>query len=125
MWIELGFKALKSMGWHCNTTRRTDPARVARHWLVLSVATILTLAVATRIEDAALLDLPPAMLHSPPKRPRWRSPGVIRTVSLIRQGLIALRVQIMLGRLWTRSWLRPEPWPDPPPGIQVQYHDPN
>jgi hypothetical protein len=124
MWIELGFKALKGMAWHWNKTRRTDPGRVARHWLVLAVATIATLATATRIEDAALLDLPPAVLHSPPTRPHWRPPGATRSVSLICQGVIALRRQLTIGRLWKRCWLRPEPWPDPPPNIQVHYHDP-
>ena len=34
-WIELGFKAVKSLGWKWDKTRRTDPARVSRHWLVL------------------------------------------------------------------------------------------
>ena len=34
-WIELGFKALKSLGWKWDKTRRTDPTRVSRHWLVL------------------------------------------------------------------------------------------
>ena len=38
-WIELGFKALKSLGWQWQKTRRTDPERISRHWLVLSVAT--------------------------------------------------------------------------------------
>ena len=33
--IELGFKAIKSLGWKWDKTRRTDPARVSRHWLVL------------------------------------------------------------------------------------------
>ena len=51
-WIELGFKALKSLGWKWDKTRRTDPARVSRHWLVLSVATLLALAYGTRVEDA-------------------------------------------------------------------------
>jgi hypothetical protein len=123
MWIELGFKALKSLGWHWDKTRRTDPSRVARHWLVLSIATIWTLATATRIEDATLLELPPAVLHAPPRRPRWRPAGTSRTVSMITQGLIALRCQFIRGRLWTRTWLAPEPWPDPPPGTQVIYHD--
>ena len=51
-WIELGFKALKSLGWKWDKTRRTDPTRVSRHWLVLSVATLLALAYGTRVEDA-------------------------------------------------------------------------
>ena len=33
-WIELGFKALKSLGWKWDKTRRTDPTRVSRHWLL-------------------------------------------------------------------------------------------
>ena len=32
-WIELGFKAVKSLGWKWDKTRRTDPARISRHWL--------------------------------------------------------------------------------------------
>ena len=55
-WIELGFKAcprprpgaIKSMGWKWDKTRRTDPTRVSRHWLALSVATLLALAYGTR-----------------------------------------------------------------------------
>ena len=50
-WIELGFKAVKSLGWQWRKTRRTDPARISRHWFVLSVATLLTLAYGTRAED--------------------------------------------------------------------------
>ena len=49
-WIELGFKALKSVGWQWQKTRRTDPGRVSRHWLVLSVATLLALAYGTRVK---------------------------------------------------------------------------
>lgn len=31
VWVELGFKALKSMGWQWQQTQRSDPDRVARH----------------------------------------------------------------------------------------------
>ena len=31
-WIELGFKALKSLGWQWQRTRRIDPTRISRHW---------------------------------------------------------------------------------------------
>lgn len=124
MWIELGFKALKGLGWHWDQTRRTDPARVARHWLVLAVATLLVLATATRLEDAERLELPPAALQHPPRHPRWRPVGPSRLVSLLAQGLTELRRQLVQGRLWRCCWLAPEPWPDPPPHIQVRYHDP-
>jgi Transposase DDE domain len=123
MWIELGFKALKGLGWHWEHTRRTDPERVARHWVVLAVATLLTLATATRREDADLLALPPAVLHQPPAHPRWRPAGAARTVSLICLGMSELRRQLLRGRLWQRLWLRPEPWPAPSSELQVRYHD--
>ena len=66
-WIELGFKAVKSLGWKWDKTRRTDPARVSRHWLVLSVVTLLTLADGTRVEDAQDRRIAPANLRTPPK----------------------------------------------------------
>ena len=69
-WIELGFKALKSLGWKWDKTRRTDPARVSRHWLVLSVATLLALAYGTRVEDAHDRRIAPGNLRTPPKTPR-------------------------------------------------------
>ena len=55
-WIELGFKAcpghdrgaIKSLGWKWDKTRRTNPARVSRHWLALSVATLLAQAYGAR-----------------------------------------------------------------------------
>ena len=101
-WIELGFKAVKSLGWQWQKTRRTDPARISRHWFVLSVATLLTLAYGTRVEDAYDRRLAPGSLRAPPRAlaPTHRSsrekPG--RTVSVIRYGIAWLR------------WLRPR-WP--------------
>ena len=45
-WIELGFKAIRSLGWKWDKTRRTDPTPVSRQWLGLSVVTLLALATA-------------------------------------------------------------------------------
>ena len=66
-WIELGFKAVKSLGWKWDKTRRTDPARVSRHCLVLSVATRLTLACGAGVEDANDRRISPGNLRTPPK----------------------------------------------------------
>ena len=57
---ETGFKALKSVGWQRRKTRLTDPARVERHRLVLSVATPLALAFGSRMEDANALKRDPS-----------------------------------------------------------------
>ena len=127
-WIELGFKALKSLGWKWDKTRRTDPARSSRHWLVLSVATLLALAYGTRVEDAYDRNIDPGNLRKPPKttapvhRNPWRRTG--RTVSVIRHGMDWLRRLLLQGRLWSRVWLLPEPWPQPKPELEITHHAP-
>ena len=127
-WIELGFKAIKSLGWKWDKTRRTDPARISRHWLVLSVATLLALAYGTRVEDAQDRRIAPGSLRAPPKAlaPNHRDPRSrpARTVSAIRYGIDWLRRLLLKGRLWSRVWLLPEPWPQPKPNLEVTHHAP-
>jgi hypothetical protein len=119
VWVEVGFRALKGIGWQWQRTRRTDPDRVARHWLVLAVATLWVLATGTRVEEATALGLPPARLRTPPAGSPTHRP---RLVSIFGQGLTWLRQQVSRGALWRRLWLRPEPWPAPPPSLQISYH---
>ena len=119
IWIELGFRALKGMGWQWQRTRRTDPDRVARHWLVLAVATLWAAAAGTRAEDAARLHRPPARLRAPVP---ITGPARARPLSVIRRGLSSLREQIRQRRLWQTLWLAPEPWPEPPPDLRMIYH---
>lgn len=120
MWIELGFRALKGVGWQWQHTRRTDPARVARHWLVLAVATLWVLAYGTRSEDAQTQGVPPARLRTPSAPP----PAGPRPLSVFRQGVQWFGRQLLRGRLWRRLWLLPEPWPQPAPHLQVTYGPP-
>jgi hypothetical protein len=116
-WVELGFRALKGVGWRWERTRRTDPERVARHWLVLAVATLWVLATGTRVEEAALRGVAPANLRvAVPPAPRERP----RRTSVFALGLVWLRWQLARRRrLWRARWLWPEAWPDPPPGLAV------
>ncbi|MDQ3695528.1 MAG: transposase, partial [Chloroflexota bacterium] len=91
-WVELGFRALKLLGWHWERTRRSDPDRVAWHWLVLSVATLWVVATGTREEDAV---------------DRGRAPPAGRrlTISVVARGLVRVRWQLLrMRRLWTRLW---------------------
>src|SRR4051812_45457801 len=118
-WVELGFRALKGLGWQWQRSRRTDPARVARHWLVLAVASLAALAHGTRVEDARERGLPPARLRAPPASPAGTRP---RRISLVRLGIQWLRHLLAHGRLWRRLWLAPEPWPQPPPGLAITVH---
>ena len=117
-WIETGFNALKSVGWQWQKTRRTDPARVERHRLVLSVATLLTLAFGIRVEDANALKRDPSALRAPPKTAPERS----RLASVFRLGLAALSRLLAKGRMWRRAPRLPEPWPPPPAGVKVVCH---
>ena len=113
----MGFKALKSLGWQWQKTHRTGPERISRHWLVLSVATLLALAYCTRVEDAYDRRIAPGSLRAPPKAlaPNHRDSRSrpARTVSVIRHGIAWLRRSLHRGRLWSRVWLLPEPWPEP------------
>ncbi len=116
-WIELGFRACKGVGWHWQRTRRTDPARVARYWLVLAVATLWVVATGTRVEDAHALGLAPAQLRTPPPPRAYQ-----RHVSIFRLGVMWLQRQVLRRRIWQRLWLTPEPWPSPPANVHIIYH---
>jgi hypothetical protein len=121
VWVELGFRALKSLGWQWERIRRTHADRVARHWLVLAVATLVTLAYGTRVEDAAALGVAPANLRHPRPLPAdraWR-----RHTSLFAAGLAQGVVHLLRGGRWQRLWLRPQPLPEPSPQLVITYHD--
>jgi Transposase DDE domain len=118
MWIEHGFRALKSIGWQWERTRRTDPTRVARYWLVLAVATLWTVAVGTRVEEAWERGCAPSALLHPPLAPTAGR----RVLSVFRRGLHAVRQQVARDRLWRCLWLAPTRWPEPPPSLHITYH---
>lgn len=80
MWIEAGFRNLKRFGWQWQNTRRTDPARAMRHWLVLAVATLYTLDEGAHQED-------------------WEPPlEGLRLLWVFRRGLKALQQRWAKGR---------------------------
>lgn len=113
-WIELGFRAMKGMGFDWERTRRSDPERVARHVLVLAVAMLWTVAVGTRAEDGETAGV------APPRLRTHRPPPVAgtRRLSVFRRGVSWLRTLLLRQRrIWTRLWLVPEPWPAPLPGL--------
>jgi hypothetical protein len=120
-WIELGFRALKSFGWDWQRTRRTHPARVARHWLVLAIATLLSLAVGTRLEEADQRGIPPGRLRRP--RTTMPAPGRQRQHSVFALGRERLHRLVVQGKRWWRAlWLWPEALPGLPPDLQVIRH---
>ncbi len=61
------------------------------------------------------------LLASNHRDPRTRP---ARIVSVIRYGIDCLRRLMLKGRLWTRVWLLPEPWPEPKEGLEITHHAP-
>jgi hypothetical protein len=122
VWIEQGFRALKSAGWHWERIRRTDPQRVARHWLVLAVASLLTAAYGSRVEDADWAGVRPEHFHVPHEWPPERV--VRRTAHLLAIGRACLRWLLPTRRWWRRLWLLPTPFPAPDPHLVTHYHQP-
>jgi len=122
VWIELSFRVIKAMGWRWEHTRRIQPQRVARHWLVMAVATMWVLAVGTRAEDAEWLSREAADLELPLDLPALARKVGKRKLSLFRRGMSWFNYQFKQGILWHDLWLRPEPWPAVPPGIKITYY---
>jgi len=122
VWIEQGFRALKSAGWHWERCRRSDPDRVARHWLVIAVAGVLTAAYGTRVEDAQGVGIAPTHLHAPPAGPLARV--ILRVRHLLATGRDWLRVMLLTRRWWRHLWLQPSPLPTPSPHLILHVHVP-
>jgi hypothetical protein len=81
------------------STRRSEPKRVARHWLVLAVATLWVLGCGTRDEDAEQVQTAPDRVRVPPQLPTPTGP---RLRSLFARGLSAALRQLGHGRIWQR-----------------------
>jgi hypothetical protein len=100
MWIEQGFKVIKSGCWQWQRTRMTDPERAARLWAVLAVATLWMLEVGGEGEAPALRPLP-------------------RLVSLVQAGLaralgaLCRGEGLPHGRLLEQDWPTRQWLPDP------------
>lgn len=107
MWIESGFRGLKSMGWHWERTRRSDPTRVARYWLILAVLALWSAAHGSAAEDQQN-----KMPHLNNNRTTRQRP-----ISVIQRGLGVLCGFIVCGDLPPPPALKPEAWPTLPPGM--------
>lgn len=118
-WTELGFCALKGLGWQWQRSRRCDPRRVARHWRVLALCSLGTLAHGTRCEDAQRAGVAPGRLRAPVG---VAAPGRRRQISVLRRGLQQLAFLLARAGPWRRVWLQPEPWPQPPPDLETSVH---
>lgn len=104
MWIEQGFKVLKSGCWQWQHTRMTDPARAARLWAVLAVATLWMVEVGG---EGAVLAIPE--VPSKGRRERLVKAGLRRLLMALLDG-----AALPCGRLHPQPEGPPRDWqPDP------------
>jgi hypothetical protein len=110
-WIEQGFKITKRAGWQWHRTRMTDPARAARLWLAVAVATLWLLSVGGEADEAipasTLLDVTELC----PGQPRSRRATRLRLISVFRQGWTTILVALLRQEPLPEGRLVPEPWP--------------
>ena len=91
-----------------------DPARAARLWLAVAVATLWLLSVGGAAEEtipaSTLLDVTALC----PGHPRSRRATRLRLVSVFRQGWVALLVALLRQEPLPEGRFVPEPWPAVP-----------
>jgi hypothetical protein len=96
MWIEQGFKVIKSGCWQWQHTRMTEPERAARLWAVLAVATLWLIEIGGEGEALALPPIPTSG----------------RAERLVKRGLRLLLQALLSGGELPPGRLRPqEEWP--------------
>ena len=110
---------LDRTGQKWDKTRRTDPrASPATGW-----CNPWPMAPGWKLpQDCSRHLRTPPKTPAPRRRDPWGRP--VRTVSIIRHGIDWLRRLLLRGRLWSRVWLLPEPWPEPKPNLEITRHAP-
>ena len=110
-WIECGFKDTKRGGWQWQQTKIVEPARAARLWLAIAVATLWVLSVGGEADDnlpvSTLADLPAT--HIARRRTTQRSQP--RLLSCFRRGLLCILAAAIRGETLPQGRFDPEPWP--------------
>ena len=110
-WIENSFKDLKSDGWQWQNTRMSDPARAARLWLALAVATLWVVSVGGE-EDAKLPVYNLSLLPPTHIARRIKSHSTKpRNISCFARGMITILATLINQRPISLGIFLPEPWP--------------
>jgi hypothetical protein len=110
-WIEQGFKQTKRGGWQWQHTRMTDPARAARLWLVIAVATLWLVSVGGDADETLpVITMPDLATYLPPP-PRARRATHRRLVSVFRRGWNLILAALLNQAPLPHGRLVPEPWP--------------
>ena len=110
-WIKQGCKLTKRGGWQWQRPRMTHPARAARLWLAVAVATLWLASVGGVAEDvivgSTVLDV--TALVGPQRRQRRATR--LRLVSVFQHGWSTILVALLQHEPLPLGRLIPEPWP--------------
>jgi hypothetical protein len=110
-WIENSFKDLKSDGWQWQNTRMSNPARAARLWLALSVATLWVISVGgeadANLQVSDLTHLPPTHIARKTSLHIFKA----RRISCFTRGLIMVLSTLIHQHPISLGHFLPEPWP--------------
>jgi hypothetical protein len=109
-WCEQRFTCTKRGGWQWQQAQMVDPARVARLWLAMAVASLWMITIGSDLELGPREDVP----DLPDLRPILGLNGTRRPrrTRLFRLGWLWLLVQLIHGQpLPLPRRLVPEPWP--------------
>jgi hypothetical protein len=118
-WIENGFKDTKRGGWQWQHTQITDPARAARHWLAIAIATLWVVSIGGEADAtlpvSTLAELPET--HIARRRTTRRSRP--RLLSCFRRGWLVLISKLIAGECVPVAHFYPEPWPTSQPNVST------
>ena len=112
-WCEQGFKCTKRGGWQWQQTQMSDPARAARLWVAMAVATLWVISVGSDMEVEGASD----GVEMPDLQELLGVGGATqpRRTRLFRLGWLWLLVRGLRGRaLPLPTRLVPEAWPEVP-----------
>lgn len=110
-WIEQGFKLTKRGGWQWQRTRMTHPARAARLWLAVAVATLWLVSVGGAAEDTIACNTVLDVTELVGVQRRQRQATRVRLVSVFRRGWSTILVALLRQEPLPTGRLIPEPWP--------------
>ncbi|MDQ5853243.1 MAG: transposase [Chloroflexota bacterium] len=118
-WIESGFKDMKRGGWQWHQTKMTDPARAARLWLALAVATLWVVSVGGEADATLPASSVAALPERHVARRRARGRARPRLLSCFRRGVLTILAAVLQAQPLPLGRFLPEPWPTEPPGVLI------
>jgi len=109
-WIEPSFHTTKRGGWQWHRTRMTEPARVSRFWLAISVATLWLLSVGgeadCNLPESTCLQITEIIIDRHEQKKTQ-----LRSVSVFRRGLVRILIALLCHEPLPKGYFIPEPWP--------------